>query len=74
MNNLKLGGIFIIVFIMVSVFIYYSKDIKERDRENKQDTCIRCIVPGLLLGLLIVIFLWKNKNKEQIFLDEDFWD
>jgi len=74
MNNLKLGGIFTIIFVMVCVFIYYSKDSKERDREKKQDTCIRCVVPGLLLGLLTVIFLWKNENKGQIFLEEDFWD
>lgn len=74
MNKFNLGIVFVLVFSIVSVFIYYSKDSKERDREKKQDTYIRCIIPGFLLGLLVVFFLWKKEKKNQIFLEEDFWD
>lgn len=74
-NKTFLFIIFIIILLVISIYLYNNIDEKDKKRYKTSDIIINCVVPGLLIGGLIVSGLWfiELPSSKEVFLEEDFW-
>lgn len=69
-----------LVFIILSLILYFQKTKRERDKEEKSSLALGSVVPALLVGILVAglcssglkfpSFSFGNNR----YLDEDFGD
>lgn len=75
-NKIFLLALFIILSILVSAIIYYTKNEEDRNKETNQELAVRAFIPAVFLAFIVVIGIYfiDFPKRENTLLQEDFWD